>query len=114
MNHCPEEAPPKLTGYLTGFTLALLLTLLAFGCVILGSQAEIPRWQIISGVSALALVQILVHLHYFLHLGFGAGQKLRVIALLFSLLIVVIMVGGTLWIMHDLNAQMIDLLVRDP
>lgn len=107
MNHYPDEAPPKLSGYLTGFTLALLLTLLAFSCVIIGSQAEIPRWQIITGISALALIQIGVHLHYFLHLEFSSGQKLRVITLLFSLFIIVIMVGGTLWIMHDLNVQML-------
>lgn len=105
MNAYPDDTSPKLAAYVIGFMLALLLTLLAFGLVI-GGPAEIPRWQIVAGVSVLAILQIMVHLRYFLHLSFGPRQHLRLIALLFALFIIVIMVGGTLWIMHDLNYQM--------
>ncbi|MGR9054040.1 MAG: cytochrome o ubiquinol oxidase subunit IV [Gammaproteobacteria bacterium] len=109
MNVYPEH-PPKLSGYLIGFVLALLLTLTAFGLVIAGTEpllAEgISRGTVVIAVSLLAVLQILVHLHYFLHLSFGIGN-LKIVALLFTLFIIAVMVGGTLWIMYDLNYRML-------
>jgi cytochrome o ubiquinol oxidase operon protein cyoD len=121
-----NENHPDLATYLTGFILALLLTLLAFGLVIiergcsLGSidkllgifpsgeviTEEMPRWLIIGGVSVLAILQISVHLRYFLHFSFGSAQNWNLQAILFALFIIIIMVGGTLWIMNDLNGHM--------
>jgi cytochrome o ubiquinol oxidase operon protein cyoD len=114
-----DENHPDLATCLTGFILALLLTLLAFGLVIAGGAdftsgpigklpgiGEMPRWFIIGGVIVLAILQILVHLRYFLHLSFGSSQKLNLQAILFALFIIIIMVGGTLWIMNDLNGHM--------
>jgi len=114
-----DENHPDLATYLTGFILALLLTLLAFGLVITGGAdfslgsigkvpgiGEMPSWFIIGGVIILAILQILVHLRYFLHLSFGSSQKWNLQAILFALFIIIIMVGGTLWIMNDLNGHM--------
>jgi cytochrome o ubiquinol oxidase operon protein cyoD len=121
-----NENHPDLATYLTGFILALLLTLLAFGLVIiergcsLGSidkllgifpsgeviTGEMPRRLIIGSVSVLAILQISVHLRYFLHLSFGSAQNWNLQAILFALFIIIIMVGGTLWIMNDLNGHM--------
>ena len=110
-----DENHPDLATYLTGFILALLLTLLAFGRgadFSLGSIGkvpgigEMPSWFIIGGVIILAILQILVHLRYFLHLSFGSSQKWNLQAILFALFIIIIMVGGTLWIMNDLNGHM--------
>lgn len=101
MNANPAQPSPKLTGYLTGFALALLLTVLAFGLI---EFALLPPDATVTAIAVLAVCQIVVHLHFFLHLGFRS--RLRLIALLFTLLVIFIMVGGTLWIMHDLAAQM--------
>ena len=109
------ENPPRLATYLAGFMLALLLTLLAFGLVSIGTgnflitinHGEMPHWLIVTGVSILAVLQILVHLHSFLHLKFNSLKYLNVQAILFALFIIFIMVGGTLWILHDLNYQML-------
>ena len=113
------ENQPVIATYFTGFVLALLLTLLAFGLAIAGGAdfslgpigkvpgtGEMPRWFIIGGVIILAILQILVHLRYFLHLSFGSSQKWNLQAILFALFIIIIMVGGTLWIMNDLNGHM--------
>ena len=120
------ENQPVIATYLTGFVLALLLTLLAFGLVIvergcsLGSidklrgifpsgeviVGEMPPWLIIGGVIVLAILQISVHLRYFLHLSFGSPQNWNLQAILFALFIIIIMVGGTLWIMNDLKGHM--------
>jgi len=121
----PSSAESTTT-YLTGFALALGLTVLAFllVCAQTGGSAwplhfalqampgigkllsELPRWGVLPGIFALAVMQIGVHLRYFLHLDFSPKQKPMVNALLFSLLIIFIVVCGTLWIMHDLDRQM--------
>ena len=108
------ENRPQLAAYLTGFILALLLTLLAFGLASIGTGnflqemnlGEIPRWLSMAGVSMLAILQILVHLRYFLHLDLSSLDNLKVQAILFSLFIIFILVGGTLWILFDLNGRM--------
>lgn len=100
------ESPPTLSAYLTGFALALLLTLLAFGLVSL-MAGKIPLWLIVAGVSCLAVLQILVHLRCFLHLKFDSLGYLNVQAVLFAVFIIAIMVGGTLWILHAMNYQMV-------
>ncbi|MGR9114277.1 MAG: cytochrome C oxidase subunit IV family protein [Gammaproteobacteria bacterium] len=115
MNPLSSEYPPRLSTYLIGFILALLLTLLAFGLVSFGTdtsleaigRGEIPHWLGLAGISVLAVLQILVHLHYFLHLDLGSLHKLKGQAILFALLIILILVGGTLWILYDLNNQML-------
>jgi cytochrome o ubiquinol oxidase operon protein cyoD len=65
-----------------------------------------PRQLIIGSVIVLAILQISVHLRYFLHLSFGSPQNWNLQAILFALFIIIIMVGGTLWIMNDLNGHM--------
>jgi cytochrome o ubiquinol oxidase operon protein cyoD len=57
-------------------------------------------------IFAAGLVQILVHLHYFLHLDTSSAAGWNVVALLFTLLILTLFVGGTLWIMWTLNYRM--------
>jgi len=120
------ENQPVIATYLTGFVLALSLTLLAFGLVIVGRSCSLgpidkvldifpygevitgkmPRHLIIVGVIVLAILQISVHLRYFLHLSFGSPQNWNLQAILFALFIIIIMVGGTLWVMNDLNGHM--------
>ena len=92
------------TRYLTGFALALGLTVLAF--LLICAQTNSSAWPL---HFALAVIQIGVHLRYFLHLDFSPKQKPMLQALLFSLLIIFIVVCGTLWIMHDLDRQMMPL-----
>ena len=103
MNSNSAESQPTLATYLIGFGLALFLTFLAFGVV---ESKTLSRGLTIAAVSALAVVQILIHLHYFLHLSFRPRRNHRLITLVFALFIIFIMVGGTFWIMHDLDAQM--------
>ncbi len=103
MNAFRDHSPPTLSAYLIGFVLALLLTVLAFGLV---NSASLSRDLTAAAIAALALMQIMVHLHYFLHLSFDPRRNPIFAALLFALLIIFIMVGGSIWIMHDLDSQM--------
>jgi cytochrome o ubiquinol oxidase operon protein cyoD len=89
--------------YLRGFILSVLLTAAAFAFALSGILS-------VSGamiaISALAVVQILVHLFYFLHMNASSEQRWNVMAFAFTVVIVAIVVGGTLWVMYNANMNM--------
>jgi len=89
--------------YATGFILSIVLTVIAFGLVMGG---VLPRSAVLLGIIGAAVVQILVHLHYFLHLDTSSSARWNVLALLFTLFIMILFVGGTIWIMYNLNYRM--------
>jgi cytochrome o ubiquinol oxidase operon protein cyoD len=89
--------------YATGFILAIILTLLAFALVMSGA---LSRSATLIGIFGAAIIQILVHLHYFLHLGRSSAASWNVLALLFTLLVMSLFIVGTLWIMHNLDYRM--------
>jgi cytochrome o ubiquinol oxidase operon protein cyoD len=89
--------------YITGFVLALLLTGIPFGLVVAGL---LPRFTTLVVIAILAVVQVAVHLRYFLHIDVKETPRDNLFALAFAAVLIFIMVGGTLWIMLDLNARM--------
>jgi cytochrome o ubiquinol oxidase subunit IV len=94
-----------LHSYITGFVLSLMLTALAFGLAWLHliTTHTFPSHEImIFGLVALALAQLFVQLKFFLHVGKESKEWINS-ALAFALIIVVILVGGTLWIMNNLQ-----------
>jgi cytochrome o ubiquinol oxidase operon protein cyoD len=93
----------SLKSYLTGFVLSLILTAIPFALVMRGTLSSSV---IIAGIFSAGIVQILVHLHYFLHLDASSAARWNVLAMIFTLLIMVLFVGGTLWIMYTLNYRM--------
>jgi cytochrome o ubiquinol oxidase operon protein cyoD len=93
----------SVKSYLTGFALSLLLTAIPFGLVMQGAWSAPAT---LAAICLAGLVQILVHLHYFLHLDTSSASRWNVLALIFTLLIMFLFVGGTLWIMYTLNYRM--------
>ncbi len=92
-----------LRSYLTGFALALILTLIPFGLVATDMLSNTP---ILVVIAIAAIVQIMVHLRYFLHLDLTTTPRERILAIAFTAILIFIMVGGTLWIMLDLHNRM--------
>lgn len=90
--------------YLVGFVLASVLTAIPFGLV--AASAMRPR-QIFIVIGAAAITQLIVHLRYFLHIDLNRSSQNKLIALCFSILLL-ILVGGTLWIMFELNNRVIE------
>jgi cytochrome o ubiquinol oxidase operon protein cyoD len=85
-----------------GLGLAILATIASF----IVSQTNL-LWPpgIPVGLIVLALAQIGVHLVFFLHLGSGPDHTNNILALAFGVLIVFLVIGGSIWIITHLNAN---------
>ena len=96
-------APSGLLIYTTGLFLAVLLTATSFWVAntsLLWSPGVAP------GLTVLAIAQMGIHLVFFLHIPTGPDDTNNVLALAFGILIVMLVVAGSLWIMTDLNENM--------
>jgi cytochrome o ubiquinol oxidase operon protein cyoD len=98
------EAHGSLRGYARGFALSLILTAIPFGLVMIGSA---PRSAAIAAIFIAAAVQILVHLHYFLHMDLSSARRWNLMTFLFTALVMAIFIGGSLWIMYNLHDRMV-------
>jgi cytochrome o ubiquinol oxidase subunit IV len=102
-NTIAGEHHGSLLGYSIGFLLSVILTAIPFGLVMTGIA---PREVTLLGIFAAAVVQILVHLHYFLHMDRSSSQRWNLMTFLFTVLVMTIFIGGSLWIMVDLHSRM--------
>ena len=90
--------------YLLGFGLSALLTAAPFWLVMTGGHGSptlVAAW-----VVGLALVQIVVHTVFFLHVNARSEGGWTLLTLIFTLVIVAIVITGSLWIMTHLNSNM--------
>jgi cytochrome o ubiquinol oxidase subunit IV len=98
-----EESTANFLSYTTGLGLAVLLTIASF--VVAQTNLLWPP-GIPVGLVVLAFAQIGVHLVFFLHIGTGPDQTNNVLALAFGVLIVFLVIAGSIWIIGNLNANM--------
>ena len=93
----------SVKSYAIGFILSVILTAIPFWLVMerpLGAAATATIIMI------LAMVQIVVHMVFFLHMTPKAEGGWSLTSLLFTVIVVVIMLAGSLWVMHHLNTNM--------
>jgi cytochrome o ubiquinol oxidase subunit IV len=93
----------EIQGYLLGLALAAGLTVASFTMV---HTNLIWGPGIAVALAVLAVAQIGVHLVFFLHLTTAPDNTNNVLALAFGVLIVVMIIGGSLWIMNHLDNRM--------
>ncbi|MEM7074981.1 MAG: cytochrome o ubiquinol oxidase subunit IV [Pseudomonadota bacterium] len=86
-----------------GFALAVFLTALPFAAV---AGQWLAREATLWLIALAAIVQIAVHLHFFLGIGFHRKHRERAISLLFASVLLIIMVGGTIWVISNLYLRM--------
>jgi cytochrome o ubiquinol oxidase operon protein cyoD len=98
-----HEAMASALWYTVGLGLAIAATIASF----VVAQTEL-LWEpgVPVGLIVLALAQIGVHLVFFLHLGSGPDDTNNILALAFGVLIVFLVIGGSIWIIANLNANM--------
>jgi cytochrome o ubiquinol oxidase operon protein cyoD len=103
-----EDAHPEPHGnfrdYMTGFVLAAILTVIPF-YLVMARPIESPGYTA-AIVLACALAQILVHMIYFLHMTPRAEDGWLLISTVFTIVLVVITLAGSLWIVFHLNNNM--------
>ncbi len=90
--------------YMTGFILAVILTFIPFALVMSGGFAA-PR---LTGflILAFAIIQIIVHMVYFLHMNLKSEGGWIFISLIFTIIVLTIALVGTMWVMYNMNAYM--------
>ena len=93
----------SVSAYVTGFGLSLVLTGAAF---LLVSRHTFSHTGLVVSIAALAIVQLFVQLVFFLNLDQERGARWNLQAAVFAVTVVVIIVGGSIWIMHNLNYHM--------
>ena len=91
-------------GHRIGSLLAIILTVVPFWLV-MSQQGPAPGWTA-AVIFALALVQIVVHVVCFLHLDTRSEGGWTLLAFLFTAVIVVLTIGGSVWVMFHLNTNM--------
>ncbi|TXH06285.1 MAG: cytochrome o ubiquinol oxidase subunit IV [Nevskiaceae bacterium] len=107
------EGMPHVTfkGYMTGFILSVILTAIPFWLVM---GRVLPSAKVtIFIVLAFAVVQMLVHMVYFLHLDTRSEGGWNMLALIFTLVLVVITLSGSLWVMYHMNVNMMPMTAQD-
>jgi len=92
-----------LQAYLIGLALAVIFTATSFWAA---STNLLWAPGIPIGLAVLAVAQMGIHLVFFLHITTGPDNTNNVLALAFGVLIVALVVAGSLWIMANLNANM--------
>lgn len=103
-DHHDDGPHSTLSGYMTGFILSIILTAIPFWLVMAKVIADRNTAVLVLG--AFAVVQIVVHMVYFLHMDTKSEGGWNMLALIFTLVLVVITLAGSLWVMYHMNTNM--------
>ena len=99
-----EAAHGTMRDYVTGFVLSVILTAIPFWLVMNGVIASSNMTALV--ILGFAAVQIVVHMVFFLHMNPRSEGGWNMLALIFTAVLVVIVLSGSLWVMHHLNTNM--------
>lgn len=102
--HDDSGSHSTLKGYVTGFVLAVILTAIPFWIVMTGAIHSSGTTALV--ILAFAAVQIVVHMIYFLHMNSKSEGGWTLLALIFTIVLVVIALSGSIWVMYHLNHNM--------
>ena len=100
------ESHASVKSYMIGFVLSVILTAVPFGLVMDPVHHGFTAETVLAAILALAVVQVFVHVVYFLHMDRSAEQRWNVVAFAFTTMILVIVVSGSVWIMHNATSNM--------
>jgi len=94
----------SVKSYMIGFVLSIILTAIPFGLVMYPS---LPKNLTVLIVVAMAVIQVVVHLVYFLHMDRSKEQRSNVSTFLFTAMVIALLVGLSLWIMFSIHVEML-------
>ena len=102
--HEAEAGHGSMRDYVIGFVASVVLTAIPFWLVMTDALGDKALTGLI--VVAFAAVQIVVHMIYFLHMNTSSEGGWNMLALIFTLVLVVITLAGSLWVMYNMNDNM--------
>lgn len=104
--HDHHDAGPHSTfsGYMVGFILSIILTAIPFWLVM--NNVITDRGTVVMVLGGFAIVQILVHMVYFLHMNGKVEGGWTLLSTIFTVVFVAIAIAGTMWVMFHMNANM--------
>lgn len=96
-----RHSPVPYISYVIGFVLSIIATFVAYFFVV---HHLWPKDMLVYVVLVIAVIQLVTQMVFFLHIGRGSHWKL--ITFSFTVLVVLIVVVGSIWIMNNLNYNM--------
>ena len=110
-HHDAHGSHGTMGGYMIGFGLSVVLTAIPFWLVMTGALGDPQLTGFI--IMGLAVVQIIVHMVYFLHMNTRSENGWTMMALIFTIVLVVITLSGSMWVMYHLNHNMMPMATHD-
>jgi cytochrome o ubiquinol oxidase subunit IV len=90
--------------YIAGFLLSVVLTAVPFWLVMSGALPGAAATAMI--IAVLAVIQIFVHVRFFLHIDASGEGGWTLVSFIFTAVIVVITIGGSIWAMYQMHSNM--------
>jgi cytochrome o ubiquinol oxidase operon protein cyoD len=106
-----HDAHGSRKSYLIGFGLSVVLTAIPFWLVMTGVLGS--NQTTAAAIVGFAFVQIVVHMIYFLHMNAKSEGGWTMMALIFTVVLLVIALSGTLWVMYHLTHNMMPMSASD-
>ena len=103
-HHEAAHAHGSMGSYMIGFGLSVILTAVPFWLVMTGALHD-PQLTAFT-IMAFAVVQIVVHMIFFLHMNTRSENGWTMMAAIFTIVLVVITLSGSMWVMYHLNHNM--------
>lgn len=101
-----QKRESTFKNYTIGYIFSIILTIAAFGLVAFYhglSSSDLSRFTVTIYLALLAVTQFIIQVIFFLHLGKESKPKWNIMLFAFMLFIVIVLVGGSIWIMENLN-----------
>lgn len=111
-DHAPAFPHGSMRDYVTGFVLSVILTAIPFFLVMSGLAGSGRLTAFL--VLGCAVIQIIVHMIYFLHMNLKNEAGWTMISLVFTIVVLVIAVIGTIWVMYHMDANMMPGMATSP
>jgi cytochrome o ubiquinol oxidase operon protein cyoD len=102
--HEDEGGHGSLKDYAIGFVLSVILTAIPFWLVM--AKVFDKSSTTAAVILAFAAVQVVVHMVYFLHMNGKAEGGWSLLATMFTLVLLVIVLAGSIWVMYHMNVNM--------
>ena len=103
-HHDSGEDHGSFKSYMIGFILSVILTAIPFWLV-MGDVLE-NRTTTVIVIMIFGVIQVFVHMIYFLHMNTKSQGGWTFMSLLFTLVVVMITLVGSLWVMYNMNKNM--------